>query len=113
VQQILKISGGILLGVLLLVSCAAAKLETKQQATIWLNVYNAEYDDTMAIMTNPASTPAQREIGAKKKAVLAKIWPLLRAYVAVVDTNGTPDDQTVQRLTELINELSSYTIGGQ
>ena len=86
-------------------------MSAKQQATIWLNIYNAEYEDTMAVMTSPNSTPAQRSVGAKKKDVLTKIWPLLQLYTSIIDGGGTPSEQTTKQLVYLINELITATGG--
>ena len=85
----------------------------KQQATMWLDIYNAEYADTMAIMSSPTSTPAQREIGAKKKAILARIRIPLKVYVGIVDKDGTPDDKLMLELIGLINELATVATGGK
>jgi len=77
----------------------------KQQATMWLNIYSQQYDDTMAMAKNPNSTPAQKEMVSKKKAVLSKIHPLLRAYVATVDSGGIPTPEATATLTGLVNNL--------
>jgi hypothetical protein len=79
----------------------------KRQATIWLNIYNAQYDDTMSVMTNPNSTAAQKELGLKKKAILTKVWPLLKVYVAVVEGGGIPGDSDTAAITDLINQLTT------
>lgn len=87
-------------------------LTDKQRATVMLNIYNAEYEDTMAVMSSPTSTPAQKAVGAKKKAILTQIWPLLKIYVAVVDGGGTPEPDTIKQLTDLINQLTTIATGG-
>jgi hypothetical protein len=86
-------------------------LTTKQQATIWMVVYNSVYDDTMAQAKNPTATPAQKEMVAKKKAILAQTWPLLKIYVGIVDTGGTPSVESSQQISDLINQLAALAGG--
>lgn len=86
-------------------------LTSKQQATIWMNVYSAQYDDTMAMAKSPKITPAQKEIVAKKKAALLKIYPLLRAYVTIVDSGGMPTAEATIVLFNLINDLIAISGG--
>jgi hypothetical protein len=86
-------------------------LTPKQQATIIMNTYNAEYDDTMSMATNPNSTPAQKEIVAQKKMILTQIWPLLKVYVSIVDGGGTPTENQTQALLDLINQLTVLSTG--
>ena len=92
----------------LIMSCASMQtqqLTTKQQSAIWFNVYNSVYDDTMAMSVNPAITPIQKEIVAKKKAILTQLWPLLKLYAGVVDSGGAPSVETTNQITNLINLL--------
>jgi hypothetical protein len=102
----------VLVAVLFVITACATTTGTqtmtpKRQATIWLGVYNAQYDDTMSIMTNPNSTPAQKEMGKKKKAILTKVWPLLKTYVAIIDGGGTPSNSETVAITDLINQLTT------
>jgi len=80
-------------------------LNAKQQATVWVQVYNSTYDSTMATMTNPLSTPAQKDMAQKKKAILAKAWPILKIYVSVVEIGGIPTAQDTAALTDLFDQL--------
>lgn len=97
---------------LVLAACAGIKpMTAKQQSAVWLGVYNAQYDDCMSIMTNQASTAAQKDIARQKKALLAKIWPLLKVYTSIIDDGGTPMAEDTQTLTELINQLTRLAGG--
>ena len=95
---------------LMLTACAslqgAKPMTAKQQASIWIGIYNAQYDDTMSILTNPAAPAAQKDIAWKKKQILSKVWPLLKVYVSVVDNSGVPTSQDTAQLVELINQLT-------
>ncbi len=91
----------------IIAACATMTgMTPKQQAVAWMSIYNAQYDDTMSIMTNPNSTQAQKEMGLKKKAILTQVWPLLKVYVAVIDGGGTPSASETAALTDLINQLT-------
>jgi hypothetical protein len=108
-----RISGIVLL-VGLLAACATTQaLSPKQKATVWMNIYNAEYADTMAVMSNPNSTPSQREIGARKKEILTRVWPLIQVYVNIVESGGTPSEGLQNQLVFLINELTAAATGGK
>jgi hypothetical protein len=88
------------------------KLTPKQNATVWMQVYNTTYDDTMLTMQNAAATPAQKSIALQKKAILAEAWPLLKIYVATVEAGGVPAAELEATLTALINRLTTLAIGG-
>ena len=104
------------LWVVIVVGCAGIignkPLTPKQQATIWMNIYISEYDDTMAMAINPSATPAQKEMVAKKKAILTKVWPLLKVYIAIVDSGGIPTQEATNDLINLINQLTGLATGG-
>lgn len=80
-------------------------LNAKQQATVWMQVYSSTYDSTMATMMNPASTPAQKEMAQKKRAILTKAWPILKIYISVVEIGGVPAAKDTAALTDLFNQL--------
>ena len=86
-------------------------LTAAQQASIWMIVYNATYDDTMAMAINPSATPAQKEMVAKKKAILTPLWPALKIYVAVVESGGTPSAESTAYIVDLINQLAALAGG--
>ena len=97
--------------VMLLVSACASMdvkpMNAKQQATVWMDIYNFQYDDTMKLMTNPNATAEQKEIGRIKKDVLTKVWPLLKIYVEIVGANGTPSPQLTMEIIDLMNQLTT------
>jgi len=99
--------------VLFMISCASTGLNTmtpKQQATVWIGIYNSQYDDTYAIMTNPLSTSVQKEIGMKKKAILTQVWPLLKTYIMITDSGGVPSNTDTMLIIDLINQLTTIAI---
>jgi hypothetical protein len=105
-----------MLMILALMACATTgtttkPLTAKQQAAVWMSIYNTTYDDTMAMAKNPKASPAQKEMVAKKKAILTKVWPLLKAYVAIIDAGGTPAAAQGTAITDLINELTNMAGG--
>ena len=114
-MQKIKI-GIVVLLVLMLSACAFLQpqtgLSTKQQATVWLQIYNYQYDDTMALAINPSITEDQKKIVREKKRILNQVWPLLKIYVAVVDGGGTPTTADTVAITNLINQLTALAIGG-
>jgi len=106
----------VLLLLIILIGCATnggTKLTPKQNATVWMTIYNAQYDDTMLIMQNPLATKEQKNIALQKKAILTQIWPLLKVYVATVEGGGTPSVEMEATLTGLINQLTALAIGGK
>lgn len=105
----------LILSLSLLSACAmfqtAESLTAKQQAAVWMTIYNQTYDDTLAMAKNPNSTPAQKEMVAKKKAILMKVWPLLKSYIAITDSGGTPTNSQGAAITDLINQLTQVAGG--
>jgi hypothetical protein len=106
----------VLLLLIVLIGCATnggSKLTPKQNATVWMQVYNSTYDDTMLTMQNPLATPEQKNIALQKKAILTQIWPLLKVYVATVEGGATPSAEMEATLSGLINQLTALAIGGK
>jgi len=98
------------------VGCATTGITTKplaakQQASIWMIVYNSTYDDTMAMAKNPKATQAQKDMAAKKKVILTQVFPLLKIYAGIADTGGTPSVADAQAINDLINQLAASTGG--
>lgn len=89
----------------------AKPLTAKQQAAVWMTIYNQTYDDTMAMAKNPLATPVQKETVVKKKAILTTVWPLLKTYIAITDTGGTPTNEQGAAITDLINQLAALAGG--
>jgi hypothetical protein len=104
----------LLLLIIGMIGCATnGKLTPKQNATVWMQVYNSTYDDTMLTMQNPLATPEQKNIAQQKKAILTQIWPLLKVYVATVEGGATPSAEMEATLSGLINQLTALAIGGK
>ena len=92
-------------------ACANGKVRSqKQQATIWMETYNQQYDDTMAVMTNPGSTDIQKEIGRKKKLILTQVWPSLQIYADIVDKGLTPTPELTNNILQLMTQLNDLII---
>jgi hypothetical protein len=85
----------------------------KQVATVALNTYNQEYDNTMAVMTNPNSTPSQILIAQQKKVILTQMWPLLKIYTGTIDGGGTPSAQDTATLNSFIDQLTAFASSGK
>ena len=106
----------LLLCVLVFTACGTTStgiVNTKSQAIVFMDTYNTQYDDTMSIMSNPDSTEAQKELGRQKKALLTKAWPLIKTYITVTDSGGTPTEQETKALTDLINQITAIALGGK
>ena len=87
-----------------------AQQTPKERANFILGVYNAQYDDTMRMATDPLSTPAQKAIVVKKKSVLKQIQPILSLYIQAVDQGMSVSPEDEAALLALINQLAA--IGG-
>ena len=87
-----------------------AQQTPKERANFILGVYNAQYDDTMRMATDPLSTSAQKAIVVKKKAVLKQIRPILSLYILTVDQGMPVSTEDEAALLALINQLAA--IGG-
>lgn len=85
----------------------------KEQALYFLNTYNMEYDNTMAVMRNPNSTPTQIAIAQKKKAILTQMWPMLKSYTNIVDSGGKPTAEDTAQLNNFIDQLTAAATGGK
>ena len=82
----------ILLALMFVVTACATTgqpMNQKQQVTIWNDMYSAQFDDTMYLMTSPTSTESQKALGRQKKAILMHVKPLLVIYSDLVDKGFT------------------------
>jgi len=101
------------LALVLVSGCVNGKvMSQKQQATIWMDTYNAQYDDCLAVLINPASTETQLAIAKQKKVVLTQVWPMLKIYADIVDKGGTPTEQLIGDISKLMNQLTGLAQGG-
>lgn len=85
---------------------AQTKMNPKQQAIVWMGIYNSVYDDTLAVAKNPMSSIAQKEVAEKKRVILTQVWPLMKVYISVLEGGGTPTLTQTAAITDLINQLA-------
>lgn len=83
----------------------------KEKASQFVQTYNRQYEDTIFMATNPNITEAQKSVVRVKKAVLVKVWPMIKLYNATVVGGGVPSAADEQAILQLINQLAS-TLGG-
>jgi hypothetical protein len=96
-----------------MVSCATGTQTTKQTALYFLDQYNAAYDSTLSMATNPAATPAQKDMVVKKKAILKQMWPALKTYTSIVNSGGTPSASDSKAIQDFVDQLATLAIGGK
>ena len=109
----IQVSLLLIMALALVSGCVNGKvMSQKQQATIWMDTYNAQYDDCLAVLINPASTETQLAIARQKKVVLTQVWPMLRVYADIVDKGGTPTEQLISDISKLMNQLTNLAQGG-
>lgn len=96
-------------------ACATPQkpMTDKQQATVWMDYYNSVYDDTLRVMTNPASAQSQKNVALHKREILIQVWPLLKVYVSTVDSGGIPSSKDTAAIMDLINQLTAIATGGR
>jgi hypothetical protein len=90
-------------------SCAAnlsTQAQLKSDSIIVMDSYGAAYEDVKTTLNNHLSTPSQREIALKKRAILIKIWVILEPYVDIVNNGGVIDAKNIQAINKLLNELT-------
>ena len=81
---LLMIAGAVIIS--LLTSCASmgvkpwAERTPIEKSLSFMQFYNVQYADTMNLATSQSSTPAQKDLAAKKKAILKDLWPLVKLY---------------------------------
>ena len=109
----IQVSLLLIMALALVSGCVNGKvMSQKQQATIWMDTYNAQYDDCLAVLINPASTETQLVIARQKKVVLTQVWPMLKIYADIVDKGGTPTEQLIGDISKLMNQLTGLAQGG-
>lgn len=85
----------------------------KEKALVFLQAFNAQFADTMAMAKNPSLTETQKEIVRVKKIALKEIKPLIEAYDAIVVAGGVPSMELEQKILDYINRLVMLTEGGK
>ena len=93
------------------VSCATLGLKSwsdrtpKEKSLAFMQFYNSEYRDTMALATSPQITPAQKELVKAKKAVLGKLYPLIQGYDDLLVNGKIPSLDLENQILGLINQM--------
>jgi hypothetical protein len=100
--------------------CAGQKAMTdKQQGATWGGIYVSEYDNVKMVLSNPLTTPAQKDLALKKKAILTRAYPLIKDFMAPGDKANpagpivgySMSADKIALLMSLIDELTAL-IGG-
>lgn len=98
----------VVLGVVLSACATVGQLapkSAKETSLMFIQTYNTQYEDTMNMAKN--GTPAQKDMATKKKAVLKKAWPLIKAYDGLVAGGGTPTAAQEKEINDLLNSLAT------
>lgn len=76
-----------------------------EKSLSFMQFYNAQYADTMALATSATSTPAQKEMAKKKKAILTELWPLVKLYDSYAQGGIVISPDLESQILGLINKL--------
>lgn len=82
------------------------QMSAKEKSLFFIQTYNQQYKDTMAMAQRTDLTDAQKQIVAKKKEILTKAWPLIKLYDSTVTSGGVPSPRDEQQIYNLITDLS-------
>ena len=101
----------ILLISVLMVSCATTSppMSTKGKAAMVLATYNTQTQQTAIMSQRPDLTEAQKVMVRRKKAIILKLDPMIKAYGIVIQQGGTPSTADEQAIYSMIDEL----VGGE
>ena len=99
----------------MLSACAGQSVLTQaqSQSTVILDTYHAAYVDVRDTLNNPTSTPDQRAFALKKRAVLVKIWDILKPYEDIINQGGAINVEDISAINKLIDELKNLATGGK
>jgi hypothetical protein len=84
-------------------------MSVKGKAAMVLATYNSQTQQTVAMSKRDDLTEAQKVMVRKKKALIVKLDPLIKAYGTLVQGGGIPSPTDEQAIYSLIDEL----VGGQ
>jgi hypothetical protein len=99
-----------------LIGCATvgvkpwAERSPMEKSSYFMSIYNRQYADAMAMASNSNLTEAQKVVVRKKKDVLEKAWPAIRAYDDIAVRGEIPSALSEQAILDYINQLA--TLGG-
>jgi len=109
---------GFLLVAFALVACGpktgpqyAPQEQAERNSAKWLHIWNAQFEDHVAMSQMPNLTNTQKRVLNKKADLLTQSKPLLDTYVLAVKGGGVPSATTEQQLMLLMNQLSQMAIG--
>lgn len=101
----------IILALALFMAGCAANLSTqgqlKQQSNVIMDTYHSAYVDVKTTLENPSSTPVQREMALKKRAILVQIWAVLGPYESILEHGGAINDADIQKINGLFDQLAA------
>ncbi len=98
----------IALGVMLIFSgCATTgpPMSVKGKAAMVLATYNSQTQMTASMSQRPDLTEEQKVMVRKKKAIIVKLDPMIKAYGTLIQAGGTPSPNDEQAIYQLIDEL--------
>lgn len=78
----------------------------QEKSSYFMAIYNKQFNDTVAMASNPNITEAQKQIVRKKKAILKELWPAITFYDSVVARGEIPAIMDEQAILDLINRLA-------
>jgi len=81
-----------------------------EKSVFFMDFYKSQYNDTMAMATNPEITEPQKKIVREKKKLLFNMKLLVRSYDDYAKGGLTVPDGLEQKILDLINRLA--TMGG-
>lgn len=92
---------------LLIFSCATTgtQMSLKGKAAMMLSTYNSQTQQTLIMSQRTDLTEAQKVVVRKKKAIIMKLDPLIKAYGTLVQSGGIPSPSDEQAIYTLIDEL--------
>ena len=83
--------------------------QVKSESLVVMETYGAAYEDVKATLNNPASTPAQREMALKKRAILVQVWAILDPYVDIVNQGGAINANDLAAINKLLDQFATLT----
>jgi hypothetical protein len=84
-----------------------AKLSTTGKAAMVLAAYNAQALSTKNMSNRPGLTDAQKDLVRRKKAILVRMDPKVKAFGLIVKGGGVPSTSDEQELYSFIDELAA------
>jgi hypothetical protein len=101
-----------LVSIFLLAACAPgqkpiSQMSPKEKAAWMMGTYNAQYDDYLAMATQPGLTDAQKEVLKAKKKILQEVWDPIKLYAFYVDQGGVPSPELEAQIMVGLNKLDS------